>query len=171
MRVIKNRQIVESHWRHLADDEPLTSGDISVSLARWLQEHRQLRGHGGKVGVRLSPEDNVAALVQEHLDELDIIAIEFPAFAEGRGYSQARLLRERSGFIGEIRALGAHRDHLQFMERCGFDAFELRSSDDLEVALCAFEEVTVHYQPAADDEPLIFRRRRVDDGTELKHSG
>ncbi len=79
--------------------------------------------------------------------------------ADGRAFTQARLLRERYGFKKEIRATGdVLQDQLFYMQRCGFDAFEVREDQDMASALKAFEEMTVTYQPAADEEFPIWRR-------------
>lgn len=158
--VIKQRQIVEDAWRHVADEAELPAGPIIVSLARWQQERANLRERGEPVGVLLPNTADVAELASD-LPELALVALEFPKFADGRAYSQARLLRERHGYQGEIRATGdVLRDQLFFMARSGFDAFELRADRSLEDALEAFSEFSEHYQPAADESLPLYRRRR-----------
>ncbi|MEK6293743.1 MAG: DUF934 domain-containing protein, partial [Paraburkholderia tropica] len=93
-------------------------------------------------------------------DKIALIAIDFPVFRDGRGYSIARLLRERYGYKGEIRAIGdVLRDQLRFYERCGFDAYALRADKDIHDALKAFTEFTVQYQGAFDEPSPLFRRR------------
>ncbi len=149
MWVIRQRKPVPNLWQHLPDNAVLSPGAITVSLRRWFAERDALRARIHLMGIRLAPEDDVFALAGE-LEGISMVAVEFPSFVEGRGYSQARLLRERLGFPGELRALGARRDHLRFMERCGFDAFELAEGEDLNAALAAFDEIRTHYQPAAD---------------------
>jgi uncharacterized protein (DUF934 family) len=143
---------------HRADDEPLGDGDVTVSLARWLQESDTYAGRPGAVGVRLAPGDEVDE-VAPSVAALRLIAIEFDRFGEGRGYSQAYLLRERHGFRGELRALGARRDHVMYMERCGFDAFEPAPGESVDALLAGFDEIDVRYQPSHDRIPLIFRQR------------
>lgn len=158
--VIKNREIVEDRWRHVADDAELPAGPVIVSLARWRKERDALVDRGGPLGVRLPNTANVADLAED-LSWLDVVALEFPKFADGRAYSQARLLRERHGYRGEIRAVGdVLRDQLFFMARSGFDAFEPRADRSLEDALEAFGEFTVTYQPAADQPLPLYRRGR-----------
>lgn len=159
MQVIKNRQIYPNRLRHLADDDaiPAGGGEVTVSLPRWQSQRGALRQRTG-VGVRLAPADAVADIVAD-LDALDLVALEFNSLTEGRGYSQARLLRDSHGYRGEIRALGVARDQLAFLERCGVDTFELLEKEDAAAALAAFAEIPVRYQPAADDETLVFRRR------------
>lgn len=117
-----------------------------VPLARWL-EWREAghMPHPGS-GVWLEPDDEFDALLPD-LDRLTLIAVNFPVFTDGRGYSVARLLRERHGYRGELRAVGdVLRDQLYFMRRCGFDAFGLRADQDAELALRAFDDYSVSYQ-------------------------
>lgn len=160
MSVITNRKVRTNQWSHRSDDEPLGTGNITVTLERRRAEHEACTGHTGKVGVRLRPGDAVEDLVP-FLDGLELIAIEFDKFGEGRGYSQAYLLRERHGYRGELRALGARRDHVMFMERCGMDAFEPAPGETIAGLLAGFDAVTVRYQPSHDRVPLIFRRRAL----------
>jgi uncharacterized protein (DUF934 family) len=160
MRVIRKRRVVEDHWRHLSDGEPAPpAGDVIVSVSRWGAEKRRLLARSGRVGVLLGAADPLEAVVDD-LDRLSLVALEFGSLGEGRGFSQARLLRERHGYPGEVRAIGAvSRDRLAFMERCGIDAFELGRSDDVEEALQGFDEVSWVYQPAADGAEPVARRR------------
>jgi uncharacterized protein (DUF934 family) len=158
MSVIINRKIQGNRWSHLADDALPEPGDITVSLGRWLRERDFLERHDGRVGVRLLPADALQD-VAPFVPGLDLIVLEFDKFGEGRGYSHAYLLRERYGFEGELRALGARRDHVAYMERCGINAFEPVSSDSVDGLLEGFDEITVSYQPSHDRIPLIFRRR------------
>ena len=158
--VIKGRRIVEDSWQHLADAAELPAGPAIVSLARWKRERETLAARGEPVGVRLPNTADVAELAGD-LPELAVVALEFPKFADGRAYSQARLLRERWRYRGEIRAVGdVLRDQLFFMARSGFDAFELRADRSLEDALTAFGEFSESYQPAVDQPQPLYRRLR-----------
>ena len=158
--VIKHRRIVEDHWQYLADDAELPAGSVIVSLARWQRERAALLARGEPVGVRLPNTANVADLAAD-LPALALVALEFPKFADGRAHSQARLLRERYGYRGELRAVGdVLRDQLFFMARNGFDAFELRADRNLEDALDAFGEFSASYQPAADQPLPLYQRGR-----------
>lgn len=158
--VIKHRRIVEDRWQHLADEAELPAGPVIVSLARWQRERAILLKRGQPVGVRLPNTANVADLAAD-LSLLEVVALEFPKFADGRAHSQARLLRERYGYQGELRAVGdVLRDQLFFMARNGFDAFELRADRSLEDALKAFDEFSESYQPAADQPQPLYRRGR-----------
>ena len=107
-------------------------------------------GKSGALGVRLSPTDDPVLLAND-LDKLTLIAVEFPAFADGRGYSAATLLRERYGYKGELRAVGdVLRDQVFLLSRVGFTTFALREDQSVEKALAAFNDFSSYYQHAAD---------------------
>jgi len=96
--------------------------------------------------VRLEPGDDPAAL-GERLAQADRVEVNFPKFGDGRGFSIGRLLRTRYGYKGELRAVGhLTRDHLLYLERCGFDAFELRDGEDVAEALAGFHVFSASYQ-------------------------
>ena len=158
MRMIRRRAIVDDDWLHVPDGDPVPAGrQVTVSLERWLRAFDE--GEVLPSGVRVAPGDAVERLAGL-LDRLELIVLEFGAFTEGRGFSQARLLRERLGFAGELRAAGAvTRDRIAFMERCGIDAFELAADEDPREALSAFAELALPYQPAADGAEIVARRR------------
>lgn len=161
MEIIKKGEIVTSRWVHLqaADPLPAEPVDVTVELSRFVAEHGSLARHPGRVGVRLAPADDVEPHLPALL-ELPLIAVEFPRFTDGRGYSLGRLLRERHGYRGELRAVGnVLRDQLFYMHRCGFDAFELQPGKSLQEALEAFGELSVRYQAAVDEPQPLFRRR------------
>jgi len=158
MSVIINRRIRDNEWSHLSDDEPLAAEDVTVSLDRWIRDHESFGTRAGRVGVRLQPGDALEDLLP-FLDGLDLIALEFDKFTEGRGYSQAYLLRERHGYTGELRAISARRDHVMYMERCGINAFEPAAQETVDTLLAGFDEITERYQPSHDRVPLIFRKR------------
>jgi uncharacterized protein (DUF934 family) len=158
--LIKNKRIVPDSWQLLkpaaeggTPDVPLT-GDWIVPLAIWAEQRALLAGHKsertGRNGVLLENVDDPRMLAGD-FDKLALIAVRFPKFTDGRGYSIARLLR-RLGWKGELRAVGdVLRDQLFYMTRCGFDAFALRDDQDPQVALTAFSDFTAPYQPAIDD--------------------
>lgn len=109
--------------------------------------------------VLLGPADDPFVLA-DHLVSLEAIAVDFPKPTDGRGFSTARLLRERLGWRGELRAVGAVAfDQLSFMARCGFDAFALREGEDPDACMRAFREMNVRYQGDVDDPRPLFRRR------------
>jgi len=157
-RLLKQGRIVPDPWRVAGADEPLSEqGRYIVPFARWQAEQASLRQRSGPLGVRLAVEDD-PELLAPGLDALSLVALEFPGFRDGRAYTQARTLRERLGFRGEIRAVGeVLRDQLAFMSRCGFDTFEVDERIDGEVFARAHAEFSVHYQPATDG-PGLARR-------------
>jgi uncharacterized protein (DUF934 family) len=141
MRYILRRPERESN---AGDDvRTLTLEELRADPGRW-------REAGGRLAVRLAPGDAVEALA-DAIPYLAVVAIEFPSAGEGRGYSAARMLRERLGFDGELRAVGAgvRQDQLFLMARCGFDAFELAPGEDPEAARRALERYDVAYQPGS----------------------
>lgn len=157
MDIIRNRKIENDQWRYElnAVDEVSTvdiaPGDVIVSMQRWLDDHELLLARGTRVGVVLRPGDDLQALIDCELHELWLVAIEFPTFAEGRGYSHARLLRSRHDYHGDLRAIGdVSRDRIVFMERCGFNELELSAEHSASDALQAFSEIGEVYQPATD---------------------
>ena len=168
MRIIRDRTIQTDDWRLSPElggsaDASAAAGGRIVSLAHLREAVETLFDSGGEIGVLLKPEDDPAG-IEPYLSRLALVAIEFPEFSEGRGYTQARLLRGRYRFSGEIRALGdISRDRLAFLERCGFNAFVLRSGESLEAALSAFAEISLRYQPAEDGVDTVWslRRRRA----------
>jgi uncharacterized protein (DUF934 family) len=135
--------------------------DVVVPLASWVELSSELRAHRGRIGVCLAGGDDPEVLVRDFA-ELDLIAVRFTSFTDGRGYSIARLLRERWGWRGELRAVGdVQRDQLFYLARCGFDAFHLRDGEDLDAALGAFADFSEAYQTAVDRPVPLFRRREV----------
>jgi len=109
--------------------------------------------------VVLEPTDDPRSLAGR-LPGLKVIAVNFPKYGDGRGYSIARLLRERYGYKGELRAVGVvARDHLQLMAQCGFDSFQLREGEDVQAALAAFGDISESYQATAAQPVPLFRRR------------
>jgi uncharacterized protein (DUF934 family) len=130
-------------------------------MATLIKERRVVANPSQPEGevVRLEPTDDPAAIAAR-LSEISLIEINFPKFGDGRGFSIARLLRERYGYKGELRAVGeVARDHLHYMEQCGFDAFLLREGEDVEDALAAFDDFSEHYQASVKQPTPLFRRR------------
>jgi uncharacterized protein (DUF934 family) len=130
-------------------------------MATLIKERRVVANPPSPEGevVRLEPQDDPAAVVAR-LADAAWVEINFPKFGDGRGFSIARLLRERYGYKGELRAVGqVARDHLHYMEQCGFDAFLLRDGEDVEEALTAFDDFSEHYQATVAQPVPLFRRR------------
>ncbi len=163
-KIIKKREIIEDQWISINNPEQdLVSTDASaniiVELAFWLENKSSLIARTGKVGVLLQGSDEPELFHQE-LNNIDLIAINFPKFGDGRGYSIARLLFERYGYQKEIRAVGdVLRDQLRFMERCGFNAYALRSDKNIEEALASFSAISVDYQSDVLEKKPIYNRR------------
>ncbi len=151
MALIKDRELSEDSWLYIEDGAPVPSdGGVIVSLERWQAERDHLSGRNAPIGVRLDSDTAAESLVAD-IDRLDLIAVPFNQFKDGRGYSTARLLRERFGYTGELRAVGnILRDQLAFLERCGFDSFEYAGGTDAAEALKAFDEIGIVYQTATD---------------------
>ena len=160
MALIKDRKVVDDTWTLVADDADVpAAGDVIVGLARFTADADALLGRGGKVGVRVDPTDDVAPLAP-YTDKLEVIAVNFPKFADGRGYSKARLLRDRHGYKGELRAVGdVLADQLYLMLRCGIDAFALKDGKDAALSIACLDDLNVAYQGASDDPRPLYRRR------------
>ena len=133
--------------------------DLIAPLALLKVRGKELFSRAGRTGAVLEPHEDPAALAAT-LERLSLIAIRFPKFGDGRGYSIARLLRERYGYRGELRAVGdVLRDQLLFMKRSGFDSFSLRDDQDPDEALAAFGELSEEYQASNTQPQPLFRRR------------
>lgn len=170
-QIIKNRTVIDDDWLvvRAAEDgglpppDALPAGKIIVPFSYWQASREALTGARAKsqIAVWLAPDSEPEAIVAD-FDAVALIAIDFPVFRDGRGYSIARLLRERYGYTGEIRAIGdVLHDQLLYMSRCGFDAFAVRQDKDIHDALRAFGELTIHYQTGTDQKLPLFRRREA----------
>lgn len=158
--IIKNGQIQQDSWQLIGKDatDNLPAGDIIVPVALWLEQADKLTQRSGGVAVWIDAGEEAESITDD-LDKMAFVAINFPAFTDGRGYSYARLLRERYGYQGEIRAIGdVLQDQLQHMFRCGFTSFAVKDSKNIEAALAGFKTISEPYQ-AATDLPPLFRRR------------
>ena len=143
----------------VADDAGMVKGDVIVSLTRFQAEGERLLSEGRSVGVRLEPAEEVEALAYD-LPRIAVVALAFPKYRDGRAYTSARLLRERYGYKGEIRAVGeVLREQAQFMARCGIDAFEPADGSSAQ-QWEAGERRFRHMSPrAADSHPPAFSER------------
>ena len=158
MQIIKNGKIIDDPIRHLADDEVPADQACTVSLERWLTEKDTLAAEG-VVGVRLHVESKLVDIAAD-LPKLKLVVVEFPALADGRGFSIARLLRERYAYHGEVRAKGDFiRDQVYFLARVGVNAFEPAEGTRLGALLPALNDFSVNYQAAADGQQPIYRMR------------
>ena len=161
--LIKRRRIVADSWRRLSVGGALPElpqrGGLVVPLGLWLERRSELLERGGGLGLWLDSHEEPEAIAPD-VGRFELIAVNFPKFQDGRGFSTARLLRERYGYQGELRAIGhVTRDHLYYMEGCGFDAFELREGEDAEQALAAFAAFSEAYQSSVTRPLPLFRRR------------
>lgn len=151
MKLLKAGEVVSDTWTSVeADDVMPSDGPVIVPLARWRAERAALIARNAPLGLRLA-SDEPPAEIRDDLGHFDLIALEFPIYRDGRAYSYARLLRERYGFKGELRAVGNILfDQLLFMHRSGFDAFEVEKDNDATRFQQALSQFTVRFQPAGD---------------------
>ena len=165
-KIIRDQHIVDDKRAvfNLAEHENvitarLPDGPALFPLTVWLARRDEILAHNPTAGVWLESGEDPAAIAGD-LESLPVIAVNFPKFTDGRSYSTARLLRERYGFHGEIRAVGdVLQDQLYFMKRCGIDAYALREDKDLTAALASLDDFSESYQAAADQPQPLFRRR------------
>jgi uncharacterized protein (DUF934 family) len=135
------------------------AGDVIVPLALWLEHREDFLAHPGRIGLWIDSGEEPESIVGG-IDRFSVIAVNFPKFGDGRGYSIARLLRERYGFKGELRAIGdVLIDHLYFMEQCGFNAFALREDQDPRAAISMFGTFSDGYQTSVLRPAPLFLRR------------
>jgi uncharacterized protein (DUF934 family) len=144
----------------VTDDAALPdSGGAIVSLARFLRDRESLLARNAPIGVRLKSDQSPETL-GEDVHRLSVVAVEFPAFGDGRGFSWARMLRTRLGYRGEVRAVGAFIfDQLNYLVRVGFDAFEVPDKFDTAAFERALHEMTYVYQPSADGRKTVRELR------------
>ena len=161
MPLLKDGAEIEDVWTYLEGEAELKDGQaVTLPLARFLAEAEALKGRNAPVGVRLVPEDD-AALLEPFIEWIQLVEVSFPKYTDGRGYSQAQVLRRRLGYAGELRAVGhVLRDQIFYMNRSGFDAYETARADLSEV-LDALNEFRDAYQPAADGRVPVFRQRHA----------
>ena len=166
MPLVKHGRIATDIFVHVPDGAELPGdGAVLVSAARFLEDPEALLKRSGKLGVTWPNNRDVDDLVP-YLDRLAVIALVFPTFRDGRAYSQARLLRERHGFKGELRATGqVLRDQFVFMLRAGFDAFEVKKESDADAFAETVKRYSVFYQPTGDGRVTALNRRM-----QLRHS-
>jgi uncharacterized protein (DUF934 family) len=160
MPLIRATGVVDDPWLFVKDEEPLPeAGAVIVTLDRWQANRDQLLARPTALGLRLKSEQP-PSLIAGDVERFDVIALEFPKFTNGRAYSSARLLRERYGFRGELRAVGnVLRDQLAFMRRCGFDSFEIPPQADAAAWLSSLGGISVVYQPATDGRASVLTLR------------
>ncbi|MCG8378066.1 MAG: DUF934 domain-containing protein [Proteobacteria bacterium] len=162
MQIIKDKAIVDDDWpviRELESSDPIPEGKAILPLAYWQANRDQLLKNNSEHAVWIDGSVETDELLDD-LDHFSIIALDFPAFKDGRSYSHARLLRERYGYKGELRAIGdVLRDQLFFMQRCGINSYVIREDKDINDALNGLNDFTIRYQAAADDAVPIYKLR------------
>ncbi len=164
MQLIKHGAVVDDPWQLVSRETRVEDlpgqGPLIVPLPLWLEQATMLNTREDGVGLWLDSDEAIEDVPAAGLQQLPVIALNFPAFTDGRHYSTARLLRERHGYHGEIRAIGdVLRDQLFFMQRCGFDSFAIRADCNPEAALAGLADYSTAYQAAADQPLPLFRRR------------
>jgi uncharacterized protein (DUF934 family) len=166
MPLVKGGKITDDTFVHVADDAEIPGdGAILISAARFLENAEALSQRAERTGVIWPNGRDVDDLVPD-LGRLAAVALVFPTFRDGRAYSQARLLRERYGYRGELRATGqVLRDQFLFMLRAGFDAFEVKKPADAEAFANTVKRYSVFYQPTGDGRMTTLHRRMM-----LRHS-
>jgi uncharacterized protein (DUF934 family) len=164
-KLIKNAEIVSNTWTIVAKDQGLEDAlanpadALIIPVQTWLENKKALTDSSKKIAVWLDC-DETAEMIADDLADLNLIALNFPAFTDGRSYSTATKLRQHYNYTGELRAIGdILRDQLTFLKRCGFDSFDV--SDDVKEAdaLGAFEDFTENYQSTVEKTEPLFRRR------------
>jgi len=159
-RLLRDRQIVIDEWLYVAEAAADASAPLIVTFDQWKMEPDTWMARGSPLGVVLSSAHKVEELAPD-LEHFSLVAAEFSGPGEGRGYTQARLLRERWNFRGELRATGHVRtDQVFFMARCGFNSFELPDTD-FDAALAAFSTFSAAYQPSNDLGLAVKLRRDI----------
>ena len=162
--IIRGGSVVADDWQILRPapaismaEVEIPAGRVVVPLALWLERHAALIARGD-VGVWLASADDPSSIAP-WLQQLPVVAVDFPKFTDGRGYSVAYLLRSRFGYRGELRAIGdVLPDQLFFMHRVGFDAFAVRPDKDIRQALHSLQPFSDAYQGAWDNAVPAFRR-------------
>ena len=160
MPLVKNGKVADDIFVHLADDAELPeAAAVLVSAARFLENPEDLLANTAKLGV-IWPNNRDLDDLLPFLDRLAVVALVFPTFRDGRAYSQARLLRERHGYGGELRATGqVLRDQFLFMLRAGFDTLEVKKESDAEAFALTAKRYSVFYQPTGDGRIAALHRR------------
>src|SRR5436309_3513972 len=161
MPLVKDGKIIADSFVNVADDAEIPADSaILISAARCMGDPEPLSRRAGRTGV-IWPNNRDVDDIVPYLDRVAVIALAFPTFRDGRAYSQARLLRERHRFRGELRASGqVLRDQFLFLHRAGFDAFEVTKDADAAAFAEAVDRYSVFYQPTGDGRP-IPRNARV----------
>lgn len=160
MALLKKGAVVANPFTDVSQDESISAnGALIVSLAQWQEQREALAAREDKLGIILR-SDEKPELIAADLKYFDVVALDFPAFGDGRAYSSARLLRDRYQYNGEIRAVGdVLLEQLHFMNRVGFDAYEIASENALKDWEVAAADISVWYQPTGDGRTPVVQLR------------
>ena len=166
MPLVKNGEVVTDRFTAILDDAPVPSeGAVLVTGERFIADAAELTARAGEIGV-LWPNNKDVDALEPWLDKIALVALVFPTFRDGRAYSQARILRERYKFHGELRATGqVLRDQFVFLLRAGFDALAVKKDADAAVYADVLKRYSVFYQPTGDGRVTALNRRM-----QLRHS-
>ncbi|SHE20266.1 DUF934 domain-containing protein [methanotrophic endosymbiont of Bathymodiolus puteoserpentis (Logatchev)] len=146
MQLIKDKQVTQDSWVFIADDAPLNADFNIVSQSRWRKEKAKLISQKGALGLRLESDTAVEDIVGD-LKHFQLIELHIPVFTDGRAFTQARLLRSRFGFTGDIRVSGDFmRDQVFYLSRVGVSSFELNDQEDAQGIITSMEDFSVDYQ-------------------------
>jgi uncharacterized protein (DUF934 family) len=172
MPLVSNGQLIADRFVRVSDDAPIPAhGAVLINAQRFLDHAAEFLARDAKVGV-IWPNNRDIDELAPYLSKLAVVALVFPAFKDGRAYSQARILRERLKFRGELRATGqVLRDQFLFMQRAGFDTFEVKKDADAKAFADSLKRYSVFYQPTGDGRVTAFRQRLArmyDDADQMK---
>ncbi|MGH1430698.1 MAG: DUF934 domain-containing protein [Neptuniibacter sp.] len=157
MPLLINREVVADNWTLINEETLDQAGDIIVPLALYSENRDSFENREGQLAIQVNGDDDLDELLS-NLDKFPLIAVDFPAFRDGRGFSIARLL-VRAGYKGEIRATGdVGRDRIAYMERCGFTAIQISDEIYKDEMLSAFTEVSNYYQSATDSNRAVYHQ-------------
>jgi uncharacterized protein (DUF934 family) len=164
-RVIKNQEIANDSWtlvKEVSDVDVLKRAAeecFIVPLEFWNQHRNELENYFNEIAIWLDSNESVND-INHDLNKFSLIALNFPVFSDGRSYTNARELRQRLNYTGEIRAIGdVLRDQIFYMSRCGFNSFSIRYDQNLQACLQAFNDFQTSYQSTSEDPKPLFRRR------------
>lgn len=162
MQVIKDRAVINDDWqliREFDSSNSLPEGKVILPFVAWQASRDELLKRDTEHAVWIDGDVETEALLED-LKYFTLIALDFPAFKDGRSYSHASLLRNRYNYSGDLRAIGdVLRDQLFFLQRCGISSYEVREDKDINDALKSLDDFSVRYQAAADDALPIYRQR------------
>ncbi len=161
MALIRNGQLIDDIYLDARALETAPADQaVLVSLEQWQHQRKALLASGQPLGICLQ-SDQPPALIAADLSHFAVVALEFPKFRDGRAYTHARMLRERFAYSGELRAIGdVLQEQLNYMQRCGFDSFQIETANPLAAWRAVKDDHTVWYQATADGRPRALELRK-----------